>query len=295
MQTLRVTRCAAVVALLVLIFSGAPGRLGAQTESGIEWQEGPGVARIGDLAELRLPDGYRFAGKAGAKRFLELTQNPPSGKELGVVIPRTGPNESPWFVIFEFDEIGYVKDDEKNQLDGDAILSSIQKGNERANEERRKRGWTTMDIVGWHQAPRYDAVTNNLTWSILGRSEGSGVVNHSVRILGRRGVMDADLVLEPTQAGAVQDFDKLLTGFTFVQGSRYAEFTSGDKIAQYGLTALVAGGVGAAAMKSGLLGKIWKFLVFGALALVALLKRVFGGLFGRRSPEPQPGASAPSR
>ena len=69
--------------------------------------------------------------------------------------------------------------------------------------------------------------------------------------------MDADLVLGPSQVGAaVPEFDKLLTGFEFSTGNRYAEWVKGDRIAEYRLTALVAGGVGAAAVKSGLLGNL---------------------------------------
>ena len=141
--------------------------------------------------------------------------------------------------------------------------------------------------------PRYDPVTNNLTWAIRASSEGSEVINHSVRLLGRKGVMDADLVLGPSQVGAaVPEFDKLLTGFEFSTGNRYAEWVKGDRIAEYGLTALVAGGVGAAAVKSGLLGKIWKALVFGALAVAAALKRVLGSLFGSKEEKTEASATA---
>jgi uncharacterized membrane-anchored protein len=135
-----------------------------------------------------------------------------------------------------------------------------------------------MEIVGWQQRPFYEQGSNNLAWAIRGRSEGHETVNYSVRLLGRGGVMDADLVLGPDQlAGVVPEFKTLLEGFTFKSGHRYAEWRSGDKVAAYGLTALVAGGAGAVAAKSGLLGKLWKAVVAGAIALVAFLKKLFGG------------------
>jgi uncharacterized membrane-anchored protein len=106
-----------------------------------------------------------------------------------------------------------------------------------------------------------------------------------VRLLGRRGVMNVDLVLAPEEVDAVVPaFEKVLGGFAFKQGSRYAEFVQGDKVAAYGLTALVAGGAGAALAKSGLLGKFWKAIVVGVLALVGFIKK----LFGRGGNEPQP-------
>ena len=285
--------CVAVVAA-VLSLASVPVQAQSAPGSDIEWQEGPGTGRIGDIAEIRIPEGYRFAGQEGVRRFLELTQNPSSGDELAVMIPPTGADDDSWFVIFEFNPIGYVKDDEKSALDADAILTSIRSGNERANAERQKRGWATMDILGWSTRPQYDAVTNNLTWAIRGSSQGSEVVNHSVRLLGRKGVMDVDLVLSPSQvASAVTDFDALLTGFEFSTGNRYAEFRQGDRIAAYGLTALVAGGVGAAAAKSGLLSKLWKLLVVGGLAALAAIKRLLGAVFGSKESAPQEVGAAP--
>src|SRR5262245_55679956 len=84
--------------------------------SGIEWQVGPGTGQIGNIAHIRLPEGYQFAGKEGVRRFLELTQNPVSGSELAVLVPPEQ-STSRWFVIFDFNPVGYVKDDEKNKLD----------------------------------------------------------------------------------------------------------------------------------------------------------------------------------
>ena len=274
-----------VVGIIFGVLLSVPPVLHAQDKeegSGIDWQAGPGSGQIGSVAKINIPEGYRFAGRDGVRRFLELTQNPVSGKELGVLVPPEQSGDM-WFVIFEFNSVGYVKDDEKDDLDAKALLDSIKKGTEHSNEERRKRGWATMDILGWYTPPRYDPVTNNLTWAIRGSSEGDEVVNYSVRLLGRKGVMDVDLVLNPTQvAGTVPEFDQLMSGFEFTSGNRYAEFLPGDKVAQYGLTALVAGGAGAALAKSGLLAKMWKFLVFGAIAAFAAIKRVIGSLVGKK-------------
>jgi len=278
--------------LAMLLFAGRSYAQAPATD--IDWQDGPAVGQLGDIAQIKIPEGYRFAGREGVRRFMELTQNPVSGDELGVLISAAGPDAENWFVIFEFNPIGYVKDDEKGKLDADAILKSLKTGNEQGNEERRKRGWPTLDLVGWSTPPRYDPVTNNLTWAIQARGEGHDVINHSVRLLGRKGVMDADLVLGPTQvATAVPDFDALLTGFEFSSGNRYAEWVQGDKVAAYGLTALVAGGVGAAAVKSGALAKLWKLLVVGALAAVAAIKKALASVFGSKESPTQATNTAP--
>src|SRR4029077_19638210 len=74
----------------------------------IDWQDGPTVAKLGDVAEINIPEGYRFSGKDGATKLLQLSHNLVSGSELGVIIADGGD----WFMIFEFDESGYVKDEE---------------------------------------------------------------------------------------------------------------------------------------------------------------------------------------
>ncbi|MGH9314058.1 MAG: DUF2167 domain-containing protein [Vicinamibacterales bacterium] len=266
-----------------VVFLAAVSARAQQPTPDIPWQAGPTAGSLGDIAQITVPEGFRFTGQAGTRTFLELTQNPTNGSELGILLPESAEGGR-WFVVFEFNPIGYVKDDEKDRLDAEAMISSIRKGTEAANEERKRRGWSTMRIVGWHTPPFYDTRTNNLTWAITGAGEEGNIVNYSVRLLGRRGVMNVDLVLSPEEVDAVVPaFETVMGGFTFKPGSRYAEFVRGDKVAAYGLTALVAGGAGAALAKSGLLGKLWKAIVVGVLALVGVIKKLFKG---RGEPQP---------
>jgi uncharacterized membrane-anchored protein len=250
----------------------------------IDWQSGPLTGALGTVAEVQVPDGYVFADAKEARRLLEMMGNPTSGSELGVIMPKVAENEEPWFVFFEFDPVGYVKDDEKESLDAAALLSSIQDGNASANKERQKRGWSTLDITGWEVPPFYNAQTNNLEWAIRGESEGHGVVNYSTRLLGRKGVMRVDLVLSPEQLSTVKTaYASLASGFTFKSGEKYAEYVAGDKIAAYGLTALVAGGAGALAAKTGLLAKLWKLVVAGVVAAGAAVSRWVKALRGKQT------------
>jgi uncharacterized membrane-anchored protein len=249
--------------------------------SSIHWEDGPTVGKLGDIAQITVPEHYAFTGKEGAAKVMEITQNPASGRELGVLIPLIKKGERSWFVIFEFSETGYVKDDEKDKLDSDAILKSLQDGTEEANKIRQQKGWKAYHVVGWSQPPFYNPNSHNLTWSIRGREDGAAGenVNYSVRLLGRRGTMSADLVLAPDLVPTVvPEFEKLLSGFSFTAGQKYSEFRAGDKVAEYGLTALIAGGAAAAAIKSGLLAKLWKVIVVGFVALAAAIKRFFAYL-----------------
>jgi uncharacterized membrane-anchored protein len=256
----------------------------------IQWIEGPATGALGSVAQLEVPSECRFTEAAGARTFLHLVHDIPSGREVGLVYCSDRKAQtSSWFVIFSYDASGYVRDDEKSSLDADAILASIRSGTEESNKERRSRGWEEMSVLGWVVPPHYDQRTHNLTWSLSGKSSaGDTSVNQSVRLLGRGGVLRVELVLDPSQlATVVPSFDSIIAGTSFVPGSRYAEWRDGDKVAAYGLTALIAGGAGAVAMKTGLFGRLgrvlialgaalWKMLAAAVVGLWAMLKAVFG-------------------
>ena len=282
-------RYALAAGLAAAVIAGA--RAGAQESTGqdIEWLVGPAVAKLGNVAELTIPAGYRFTGPEGAKRVMELTQNPASGKEVGILAPASGDTTEAWFVIFTFRKTGYVKDDEKDKLDAEKILKAISRGTESANSVRRKRGWEPVHVVGWSKRPFYNPETNNLTWAIRGRTgdeAGDGendAINYSTRILGRDGTMHVDLVVSPDEfESSVEEFEGLMTEFRYTEGHKYSEWREGDPIAEYGLTALIVGGAGAVALKSGLLSKFWKVIVIGIAALASAARKAIGALFGRK-------------
>jgi uncharacterized membrane-anchored protein len=288
----------AVVATLAS--AGRPAVLRAQEpEQGprIEWEEGPAVATLGDVAKISIPAGYRFTGPEGARKVLELTQNTASGNELGILTPMPSDDGAAWFVIFTFRKTGYVKDTEGSSLDARKILETISRGTEESNAIRKRRGWGALHVVGWAKAPYYDPETHNLTWAIRGRAEGEGEegesdesINYSTRVLGREGTMSVELVIAPEQFDdAVEQFNTILTGFSYTPGHTYAEWKAGDPVAKYGLTALIVGGAGAVALKSGVLAKFWKLIVIGVAAAAGALKRMVANLFGKRGEAPATG------
>jgi uncharacterized membrane-anchored protein len=251
----------------------------------VQWVKGPGRAEMKDTAEITLAEGYRFANANDTRRILEAFGNLTSGTELGLVAPTS----MVWFVVFEFSESGFVKDDDKDKLDADAMLKTIGRGVERSNEERKRRGFPSMKVIGWEQPPHYDTETHNLEWALKFESEGSLVVNYNTRLLGRRGVMEVQLVVDPDKLStSLPEFKQLLRGFQFKTGEKYAEYRQGDKLATYGLAALVTGGAVAVAAKTGLLTaailffkKFAKLLVVAVLAAAGWIKRL---VTGRRPP-----------
>lgn len=266
----------AVLALALPAQAQAPDE-SEQLFASIKWQDGPDSARIGTESQIAVPAGCQYTGAPGARNFMLATENPPAGDELGVLLCSESEESDPWFVVFSFDDSGYVKDTDAGDLDADAILASFREGTEQANKERVSRGWAPVTITGWVRKPFYDPRTNNLTWAMQATSEGEGgSVNHSVRLLGRGGVMKADLVVDPANlAATLPAFDRIVASHAFLPGRRYSEWREGDKLAGYGLTALIAGGAGVAAAKSGLLGKLIKVIGVAVVGFFAWLKSLF--------------------
>lgn len=251
----------------------------------LAWQKGPGEGAIGARAKIRIPQGYAFLDDRNTRRFLELMGNPPRDNHY-MIAPAT----LDWFAVFSFEPVGYVKDDEK--IDAEALLDTLKKSDEAGNEERKRLGMEPIYTDGWHVPPHYDAGTKRLEWGMRLRDGKGGLhVNYTSRLLGRTGVMSAVLVSSPqTLAEDMKAFNDALGGYDFVAGEKYAEFKSGDRIAEYGLAALVVGGAAAAAAKAGwfkILGKyLWVILAGLGAGAWTLIKRLFGR---KEPPPPSPG------
>jgi uncharacterized membrane-anchored protein len=241
----------------------------------LNWQF-TGAGRIGDQAAIIIPSGYAFLGSADTRRFLELNGNLPHDNRYTI-----GPKNLRWFAEFAFDDSGYVSDNEK--LDPNSLLDTLKEHNRDQQAEMRRRGLDPLILVGWFVEPHYDLVTRRLEWGLRLRTEANQpVVNYTIKLLGRRGVMNAVLVSDPQSLDSdMREFKSVLQGYSFNQGERYSEFRSGDKIAEYGLSALVVGGAAAAAAKTGVFKGLAKFIGVGAIAVVAAVGSLFKKVFRR--------------
>ena len=258
--------------------------------SDVNWIQGPATGELGSIATVSVPEKFVFAGPEDTRKLMEAMHNPTSGAEMGFIAPEEGS----WFIVFEYDDSGHVADDEKGKLDADEILKTMRESQKEGNKERAKRGWNTLELTGWTAPPHYDAKSNNLEWGTrLKSSSGSENVNYNSRLLGRTGVMSATFVGdEAAMTEAMTVYRTILEGHTFVAGQKYAEFRSGDKVAKYGLTALITGGAAAVALKSGLLGKFWKLIVLAVAGGAAGLRKLFGKLRNETTVTPEGGPTA---
>lgn len=258
-------------------------------ESQLTFQEG--VVPIGDnLAKITLTENFRYLSPDDTQRVLvELWGNPPRNKSLGMIVP-TGfkaIGDSSWGVVVTYEEDGHVKDNDAAKINYNDLLKEMKEGTSDANEERRKAGYEPIELVGWAQPPHYDQTTHKLYWAKELKFGGNdeNTLNYDIRALGRRGVLSLNAVASMSQLKDIEkDMQSVLGMVEFNQGHRYTDFVDGtDKVAAYGIGALVAGGLAA---KAGLFKVLWvgllafkKFAILAVIAIVGLIKK----LLGRRS------------
>lgn len=238
---------------------------------------GPYSQEIASVGTWKVKQGYMSLDPADTTRLMERMHNP-KVEHTWMYAPE-GLNR--WFAVIQYNDTGHVKDDET--IDPAAILELLQKGNAYANEERRKRGWPEIHLIGWQVEPHYEPDTKRLSWATLNESNGEKVVNYTTKVLSRTGVATVVLVTNPDSLDrSVAELKTQLNGFAFNPDQTYAEFRVGDKVAEYGLTGLIVGGAAAAAIKTGawkwvvgILAAGWKFIVAAVAALLAGFKSFF--------------------
>lgn len=243
----------------------------------LQWVHGPTKVMLAGNADLQLPEGFVYLNPTNTQRFLELNQNLGDGDEVLVA-----PEDLSWMAYLTFLEEGYVKDDE--EIDAEALLEQLKSATEAANAERRNRGWDELHVTGWAAPPHYNRETKRLEWAARHQSKDGEGVNFFTKILGRRGHTSVQMVGDTEALPQDQAMlNQLLSGFAYNKGDTYADFRPGDKVAEYGLAAMVVGGAAAVATKKGLWPAIgaffaasWKFLAAAAVAAMAGLRRLFG-------------------
>jgi uncharacterized membrane-anchored protein len=258
----------------------------AQFESSLNYKTGT-INLPDGFATFALSDHFRFLEAQDAKRLLtQAWGNPPDAVSnvLGMIVRADSSplSREGWGVVVTYKKDGYVKDDDAAGIDYDKLLKQMQDESADENAERKKHGYPTVQITGWAERPYYDAAAHKLYWAkeIRFSDAPESTLNYDIRVLGRHGVLSLNAVAGISQLQQIKaDMREVLAFTEFSAGHRYTEFNgSTDKVAAYGVAALVAGGVAA---KMGLFAKIGVlllglkkgliFIIAGAGALVAKL------------------------
>ena len=263
--------------LLLRAEEPTPTRPSADTRaviaSSLKWQTGTITLKDG-LAKINLTDDFRFLDSADARKVLhEMWGNPDDPDVLGMIFPKDkGPmDHGSWAVTVNYENGGYVKDDDAEKINYADLLKKMQEQAKEASPEREKQGYPSIELVGWAAPPRYDKATHKLYWAkdLKFGDETQDTLNYDIRVLGRRGTLVLGAISSMRAFPEIdQKIPQILSMVDFQPGNAYADFDPKiDKVAEYGLAGLIAGGALAGAAKLGLLGAAWKFIVVAVLAL----------------------------
>jgi len=254
---------------------GAPHKMSAdEFMASLHFQQGK-ITLPGNVATLDLPESFRYLPPDDANRVLvDAWGNPPGAKTLGMIFPVDGGPlaKDGWGVIVTYDKDGHVKDDDAYKIKYDELLKTMQEAVKDNNESRKKAGYPEMNLVGWAEQPSYDNQTHKLYWAkeLSFNDTHEETLNYNVRVLGREGVLVLNAVAGMGQIKQIKTEMQRVIAFTdFTAGNRYTDFDSKtDKVAEYGIAALVAGGIAA---KLGLFGKLLALLIaFKKIIFVAI-------------------------
>jgi uncharacterized membrane-anchored protein len=245
-----------------------------------------GEIALGDgLAKLSLGDRLRYLGPEDTEKVLAAWGNPPGGETLGMLFPTAMSPfaDDGWGVVVTYDEEGHIDDDDAEELDYAEMLESMKKDSEESNEERKQAGFAPVHLIGWAEPPHYDKATKKLYWAKeLDFGNDEHTLNYAVRVLGRKGVLQLNAVASMSALPLIRgEMEATIGRLNFQDGHRYIDFDPKlDKVAAYGIGALIAGKVAAkAGLLKGLIPLLVaskKLVVAGAVAVLAMLRKIFG-------------------
>lgn len=243
-------------------------------ETTFRYQQGE-ITFDNQVGTLKVPEGFRYLDPEQTRYIIhDLWGNPGGDGTMGMIVPANIPITSPdsWAFIITYDEMGFVKDDDADDIDYDDMLSEMQSETEEENKEREAAGYEPISILGWASKPYYDKNKKVLHWAkelSFGNSDVH-TLNYNVRVLGRKGVLVLNAVASMDALPTVeQNIEPMLGAFQYADGHQYDDFNPElDKVAAWTVGGLVAGKVLA---KAGILALLLKNIKLVGLAIVGLV------------------------
>jgi len=264
--------------------NGAYPKTGADLKAAygaLHWRDGNksyDLPLSGSALKLDSPYHLLLGADAARKAFLDNGEEFPNTE--AVVVDDRGDAE----VDFAFTHEGHVQDNDWKDINPDDFLKQMQTNQVEANKGRVANGKLPLTIVGWLQRPTYDATTHTASWAIELDNTQQHFVNAEALQLSREGFSELTWIGSTESYHAADGRPAMLTAMldshSYKSGSRYLDFKSGDKVASYGIAALVAGLVGVKLGK-GLIAAAIAFLVIAAKKFGVIAAVVAGGLGAR--------------
>ena len=240
-----------------------------------------GVIKLSNgVTTLNVPEQFYYLNPDDAQKVLvDVWNNPPGIKKLGMLFPAhaTPFDVDVWGVEIDYEQDGYVSDENADTINYDDLLVEMQQTISDANSDRVAAGYDRIQLLGWAARPYYDRTGHKLHWAKELRfgDQQESTLNYNIRILGRKGVLLLNFIANMDQKANIEtNLDTILTMAEFDEGSRYENFDPDlDQVAAYGIGALVAGKVlantGLIAALLVFLKKFWGVVIIGIGAMLS--------------------------
>jgi uncharacterized membrane-anchored protein len=235
-------------------------------------------------ATLVVPDGFRYLDKKQSIFVLsDLWGNPVDSAVLGLLVPESrgvlAPNS--WVFSINYEELGYIEDDDADDIDYDDLLEEQQTETREGNAQRVELGYPAIELVGWASSPFYDKDKKVLHWAkeLKFGEDSLHTLNYNLRVLGRKGVYVMNAIASMNEMPEVKSsIDKVTSSVAFNDGSKYADFNPEiDEVAAWTVGGLVAGKVLAKAGFFAIVLKFWKIIALAVAGVGGAVWKYFTG------------------
>jgi uncharacterized membrane-anchored protein len=237
-----------------------------------------------NLATINVPSGFLYLESKNARYILEdVWGNPADTDVMGILVPKdvNMMEAGSWAIVYTYEEDGHIDDGDAEDYDYNELLAEMKTQTLEGSLERVRAGYESIELVGWAKAPFYDNAAHKLHWAkeLKFGVDGVNTLNYNIRMLGRKGVLVMNIVSGMDNIKTVEkNVDAILASTNFNVGNRYEDFDSDiDKMAEYGIGGLIAGGI---LVKTGVLAKIgifllkgWKIIAIAIAGAIALFKK----------------------
>lgn len=248
----------------------------------MHWSKAGDYTLPASKSKLAIPADFVGVFGPEAQRVMELTNGTPHPQTEAVLIDKEDD-----MIVFDWQPEGYVSSDDWGDMGAAAMLRSITENTAADNAERAKQHFPDLTVTGWLKEPTLDHGSNTAFWTIELQESSRPLVNSIALRLARQGYERIVWVADKERYANSTILQTMLTANNFPIGLRYVDHATGDKMAGYGVAALVATVAGAKIAKAAgfvgllvLLKKAWLIpvLLFGAF------RRKLAGFFRRGRP-----------
>jgi uncharacterized membrane-anchored protein len=176
-------------------------------------------------------------------------------------------------IYVQYVDDGYVTIDDWKSINPEDLIAEMRKAQEDWKDELKKTGQNYIEELNWIYKPTFDSEKNAIYVSYEGSWNGKKGKYKSMQtnsiVLGRKGHLKLAFVTSITNETTKLELEQISNlakdftdGIDFLEGSKHADYKSGDKVAALGIGGLVAGTLGVKALaKVGILAKLAPFLM----------------------------------